>query len=670
METLNSAIILLNQWGQAFCGFAGDALVQSSILVGLLLLVDRCLRARVCARFRYAMWLLVPVKLILPPSLALPTGLGYWLSRYWPAVSVTSESPEHTLPLAIERFVASLPDVMTMPAVAKIHVVSLQWPGLVLLGWAVGTLLLLTPVLWRIASVRRLLSRSQPAGRRIMALLDECRSELGITTQVRLRVTNEIRSPAVSGFWRPVILLPSTLPARMWPQGLRTILTHELVHIKRYDPWVNLVQTALQVAYFWHPLVWATNRKLRHLRELAVDETVLVALRSQAQCYTDTLIDIAELAFRKPAFSLQVMGIAESRKALERRITHMLNQRIPKRPTLGWSGWLTILALGAALVPMGRAPAATRVAPEVAQKAPALPAGIAGLFKLDKDAVLKKFGPPAHIFYGDKTYTLEDLPDKYFLVYEDLSFAVGKGAVGGVTLLSPRYRFGNGIGVGDSEEKIKQAFGPDFVVRETGFKDFLIYESLGVDFEINKQNRLAMEINIAPDYGDPARAQEYANAKTFAAQLPQKIAKLNVDSADLKQVLATFGPPLRYVWGPTILAPDQLPQRFVAVYPSGFRVYMANDRIVELRHERGSTYVFAGKLRIGSSLQEALNLLGAPEKTVTGEENTFQNKVLYRDIDGQKGHDYYHRADQHVRVWFWDDKVIAIYMTRSDYATK
>ena len=129
----------------------------------------------------------------------------------------------------------------------------------------------------------------------------------------------------------------------------------------------------------------------------------------------------------------------------------MLNQHTSKRPALGLSGLLAILAIGAVLVPMGRASVAARATPPAVQSAPALPAGIAELFHLSKDEILEKFGTPKNIFYGDKTYTLENLPETYFMVYEDVSFAMHEGTVVGITLLSPRYVFGNGIRVGDSE---------------------------------------------------------------------------------------------------------------------------------------------------------------------------------------------------------------------------
>ena len=100
------------------------------------------------------------------------------------------------------------------------------------------------------------------------------------------------------------------------------------------------------------------------------------------------------------------------------------------------------------------------------QSVPALPAGIAELFQLSKDAVLEKFGKPGHIFCGGQNLHAGEPPEAYFLVYEDLSFRLREGAVVGITLLSPNYVFGNGIHVGDSEAKVKQAFGPDSVPRE------------------------------------------------------------------------------------------------------------------------------------------------------------------------------------------------------------
>jgi len=94
---------------------------------------------------------------------------------------------------------------------------------------------------------------------------------------------------------------------------------------------------------------------------------------------------------------------------------------------------------------------------------------------------------------------------------------------------------------------------------------------------------------------------------------------------------------------------------------------MRENKIVELRHEHDFSYVFRNKLRCGSTLDEVFEVVGHPKKIVQGEENKFKDGVLYKDIEGRKGHCYYGRYDHDVRLWFIDYKIGSIYMTRSDY---
>ena len=49
--------------------------------------------------------------------------------------------------------------------------------------------------------------------------------------------------------------------------------------------WMNLIQTFLQILYFFHPLLWFANTVIRKIREQAVDETVLAALGQEAEAY-------------------------------------------------------------------------------------------------------------------------------------------------------------------------------------------------------------------------------------------------------------------------------------------------------------------------------------------------------------------------------------------------
>ena len=87
-----SIIAIFNKLGALFCEHALALLVQSSILILVLLIIDLFLRKRIRAVFMYCIWLLVFVKLVIPPTFSLPTGIGYWQDDYWPTDSIAVEA--------------------------------------------------------------------------------------------------------------------------------------------------------------------------------------------------------------------------------------------------------------------------------------------------------------------------------------------------------------------------------------------------------------------------------------------------------------------------------------------------------------------------------------------------------------------------------------------------
>ena len=178
---------------------------------------------------------------------------------------------------------------------------------------------------------------------------------MGIKGSVGLKVSAAASSPAVCGLVRPTVLVPQNLGSSLGAGHLRTVLLHELAHIKRGDLWVNLVQTLLQIVYFYNPLLWVANRAIRRVREQAVDEQVQVAMGEKAGEYPQTLLSVAKLAFRRPALSLRFIGVVESRSALSGRIKKMLNQPVPKSAKLGLVGLISVVVIGAVLLPMAKA---------------------------------------------------------------------------------------------------------------------------------------------------------------------------------------------------------------------------------------------------------------------------------------------------------------------------
>ena len=367
-----------NSMGRTFVEFAWPMLLQSSVLILILLLVDLGLRKRVRAVFRYWILMIVLVKLVLPTSLSSPVSLGYLFGDKLPALDARHSRLE---PEAVEPAPAISPPIIDLTNIdvtgytepvkpipqyfepvareplgsPEAGVTPLTWQAVAFLAWLAVAAAMGLLLLQRALFVRRLVAQAKDANRPMNEMLEDCCRCMGIRRKVGLKVSANAASPAVCGLFRPVILVPQNLARSLGPARLRTVLLHELAHIKRRDLWVNLAQTALQVFYFYNPLFWLANAMIRRVREQAVDEAVLVAMGETAQQYPQTLVDVAKLAFKRPALSLRLIGVVESRSALAGRIKRILNRPVPKTAKLGILGLLTIIITAAVLLPMAKA---------------------------------------------------------------------------------------------------------------------------------------------------------------------------------------------------------------------------------------------------------------------------------------------------------------------------
>ena len=169
----------------------------------------------------------------------------------------------------------SLPDIQALaPPRPKLSV-----EGWLLTSWALGSIALfgLLLIRWRQAAVQIRQAEAAPAA--LNELVHSVQNQAKYRRSLRVRLVNRTMSPAVCGFFRPTILLPQMLVEKLEPAKLRAVLLHELIHLRRGDVWVNCGQALLQILYWWHPLVWLANARIRRVREEAVDDAVMTQLR-------------------------------------------------------------------------------------------------------------------------------------------------------------------------------------------------------------------------------------------------------------------------------------------------------------------------------------------------------------------------------------------------------
>ncbi|MHC4604504.1 MAG: M56 family metallopeptidase [Planctomycetota bacterium] len=614
-QAINTCITGLNNIGQGFWNYAVDIFIQSSVLIILLLIIDFVLRKRGRAIFRYCLWMLVFIKLIMPASFTLPTGIGYWMGDYFSSefslakwipqteeiVPTTLDTHQGSIPLEpvvtnetavtdIHQGLIPLEPVMTNEtAVTGIELETICWQGFVFLGWLVGMLVLLALLVQRICFVTGLIAQGRPANKRSLDMLDECCCQMGIRQNIELRLSDNTFSPAVCGLFKPMILMPAKILEKLSREKLKTVFIHELAHIKRADIWVSLVQTMLQIVYFYNPLVWLANGMIRRVREQAVDEMVLVTLKPETKNYSNTLIDIAEMAFRRPNFSLRLIGVVESKKALERRIKHILNRPVPKSSKLGSLGLIATIVIGIILLPMGSSSIAGpgnthKDSREHSETYTIVPGLRVGDYKLgmSKDELLKRLRKTK----GD---SLREVGNS--ILADGVILHITDDSVKGITVLRPLYKFANGLGVGDSEQKIKQAFGDNFHLEETQGKDFLTYKDEGLVFEIHKNNRTVMEISVTQ-----RNSREHSETNTIVPGLRVGDYKLGMSKDEvLKRLRKTKG--------------DSLPKAANSISADGIILNFIDDSVNSI-DVLSPLYKFANGLGIGDSEQKIKQTFG------------------------------------------------------------
>lgn len=128
----------------------------------------------------------------------------------------------------------------------------------------------------------------------IQRAVDRLAASLGITRRVVALESSAVEIPTLTGWLRPVILLPASALCGLYPEQLEAIVAHELAHVRRHDYLVNLVQTVIETVLFYHPAVWWLSSRIRQEREHCCDD-IAIALCNDRVTYARALASMEEL---------------------------------------------------------------------------------------------------------------------------------------------------------------------------------------------------------------------------------------------------------------------------------------------------------------------------------------------------------------------------------------
>jgi len=275
--------------------------------VGLVVVVCR----RFGPRASYGLWLAASAKFLIPFSFL--SSAGRWFGQRAEVPIVPSFS------FAIEQVNEPFSRAV-FSSVAQSRAVThpVDWMSLAIWGvwaiWAVGALCIVVRWVRGIRQVRAAVREALPY------------ASVGA---VSVKSSPTVPEPSVVGVFHPVILLPDGIDSHLTPLQLTSVLLHEMAHVRRRDNLTGLIHRAVEVLFWFHPLIWWMGARLDDERERACDEDVLRD-GIEPKAYAESILRTCELYLTSPLPFAS--GITAS--SLKQRIEAIMTDHAAPRLTL------------------------------------------------------------------------------------------------------------------------------------------------------------------------------------------------------------------------------------------------------------------------------------------------------------------------------------------------
>jgi beta-lactamase regulating signal transducer with metallopeptidase domain len=326
--------------------------VMATLLALAAFALSRLLRRPAVA---HALWLIVLLKLVTPPIV--PVSLPWF-------VAAQEEVPTTTLLLAAvdvdaPALEAAPLDPVDLPAGAGLEhaaasdpgLLSASWSAPLLWLWLAGSLCHLAWIVRGVVRFRCLLRNAWLADADTQGLTRELAERLRLTRHPLVWLVPGRVSPMLWALvGQPRLVLPAELLQRLEREQLRTILLHELVHWRRRDHRVRLLEALVLVTYWWHPAAWWARAELREAEEQCCDAWVVDTLADSERTYALALLEtVAFLSHARLLLPAPASGIGRTSQ-LRRRLTMIMNEH--RRKSMTWIGCAAMLIFALVLLPL------------------------------------------------------------------------------------------------------------------------------------------------------------------------------------------------------------------------------------------------------------------------------------------------------------------------------
>jgi beta-lactamase regulating signal transducer with metallopeptidase domain len=266
-------------------------------------------------------------------------------SSTWPRFSETRiDLPQAPAKLSSTQMADELPTAF----VPKFR---LRWQDLLTAIWLGGIAIWFSVAAIRMGRFRKWLSKTQPGSAALRSEIGQLAREIGLRRAPELREGDGICPPLTWAMWgRPVVLLPRSLIESLTSDERRTLLLHELAHLRRRDHWVRWLELLVTGFQWWQPLAWLARRKLHLASEQCCDAFLVHRFPELARTYAATLLKTVDfLADARAPLPIGATGFGEARQ-LKRRLEMILKECVTDR--LSSKLWIGFALIALMVMPL------------------------------------------------------------------------------------------------------------------------------------------------------------------------------------------------------------------------------------------------------------------------------------------------------------------------------
>lgn len=342
-----------------------DHLWQSTLFAGAAGLLALALR-RHPARARYWAWFAASVKFLVPFSLLASIGsdlASRWLTSrpetpmlYQPVIAVVGRisTPFVDATAATAATPGGTASPLS-PTHAALALQSLNIGTWLAAAWLTGAIVVVA--VWIVRWLR------------LLALVRAAKT-VDMAAPVPVKATSSRIEPGLVGLFRPVLLLPEGLPAHLSPQETRSLIAHEVSHLRRRDNLTATIHMAVEAVFWFYPLTWWLGTRLIAERERACDESVLASGHDPG-VYAEGILKVCRFYVQAPLTCTAGVSGADLKKRIEVIMSNPAIRRMSAATRLaivlaGAAGLTAPVLYGLISTPAVGAPSTAQISPPTA----------------------------------------------------------------------------------------------------------------------------------------------------------------------------------------------------------------------------------------------------------------------------------------------------------------